>query len=439
MKLALIAMSGVRVRDPELQRLGLSLPGFVERGRVIASLPSLGLLTLGGATPTGVELSYLEHDGPVDADTELHGDFDAVAISSFTARIRAAYRLADLYRARGVKVILGGLHVTARPEEARAHADAVVVGEAEPVWGALVEDLRAGSLRERYDGRAVLFDLADSQVPRFDLLGDRPYDRFTVQTQRGCPWDCAFCAASIRLRPGYRTKGAAQLNAELDALAEHLGPRPFLELADDNTFASPAHGRRVVDALAPRGLRWFTETDVSFADHPDLVARAADAGCVQVLVGLESPSASSLAGVERQADWKSRRAGRYLRAIDVIQSRGIAVNGCFVLGLDGAGPGQFDDVLDFVRASGLHEVQVTVQTAFPGTPLHDELEAQGRLLDPTAWERCTLFDVNFRPTHTSVEELRGGLHRLTGELYTDEAVAARRAAFRAARRRAVGR
>lgn len=193
---------------------------------------------------------------------------------------------------------------------------------------------------------------------------------------------------------------------------------------------------RVCRTLQPFGLRWFTETDVSFADDDHLLRLAADSGCVQVLVGLESPSAHDLAGVERRRDWKATRAGRYLEAIDRIQSRGISVSGCFVLGLDGAGPEQFDAVLDFVRESGLHEVQVTVQTPFPGTPLRAELEDSGRLLAPADWERCTLFDVAFTPNGTTVEELRAGLHRLVADLYTPQAVAARRQQFRAGRKRA---
>src|SRR6185369_14115135 len=116
MKLGLLAMSGVRCRNEELLAMGLTLPGFVERSKVIASLPSLGLLTLAGMTPADIEVSYLDVPDPASL-TELPGDFDVVAISSFTAQIKEAYKLADRYRAAGVKVLLGGLHVTARPEE----------------------------------------------------------------------------------------------------------------------------------------------------------------------------------------------------------------------------------------------------------------------------------------------------------------------------------
>ncbi|MGC2299762.1 MAG: cobalamin-dependent protein, partial [Acidobacteriaceae bacterium] len=133
MKLGLIAMSGVRAHNPELTALGLTLPGFVERNKVIASLPSLGLLTLAGLTPSSIDTHYLEVPD-IAAISGVPAEFDVVAISSFSAQIHEAYALADRYRALGAKVILGGLHVSAVPDEARIHADAIVVGEGEPVW-----------------------------------------------------------------------------------------------------------------------------------------------------------------------------------------------------------------------------------------------------------------------------------------------------------------
>src|SRR5207248_4749259 len=130
MKIALIALSGVRAYNEELTRLGLTLPGFVERNKVIASLPSLGLLTLAGMTSDDFDVEYIEVPD-LAAVPGLPGEFDAVAISSFSAQIKQAYALADRYRAAGAKVVLGGLHVTARPEEARLHADGIVIGEGE--------------------------------------------------------------------------------------------------------------------------------------------------------------------------------------------------------------------------------------------------------------------------------------------------------------------
>jgi radical SAM superfamily enzyme YgiQ (UPF0313 family) len=200
--IGLIAMSGVRVVNPELINLGLTLPGFVERGKVIASLPTLGLLTLAGLTPDSWEISY--HDVfDLNKLEKTPGPFEVVAISSLAAQVYEAYELADRFRAQGC-VVMGGLHVSAEPQEALQHADAVVIGEAEPIWVKLLADWEAGQLQRVYQNKAGQFDLANSPMPRFDLLDPVHYNRITVQTQRGCPFKSEFCAASIRIAPQYR-------------------------------------------------------------------------------------------------------------------------------------------------------------------------------------------------------------------------------------------
>lgn len=431
MKLGLIALSGVRACDEKLTAMGLTLPGFIERSRTIASLPSLGLLTLAGMVPDDIDIEYVEFDGDTPADG-MAGQYDAVAISSFSARIKDAYALARRCRAAGIRVILGGLHVTARPEEASACADAIVIGEAEPVWPQVLADLRRDALKPVYDARPTPFDLADAPMPRFDLLDPSRYNRLTVQTQRGCPFDCEFCAASIRLSPSFRVKPVEKVIAEVRAI-KAIWPRPFIEFADDNSFVNKSHSKRMLRALAHEGVRWFTESDISIARDDELLSLMAASGCAQVLVGLENPSPSALQGVETKGNWKARQSTFYREAIERIQRHGIRVNGCFVLGLDGADETSFSQIADFVRDSGLYDVQVTIQTPFPGTPLYERLKREGRLLHDGAWELCTLFDLNFQPLGMSVEDFVSRFHDLVGELYSDSSTAKRRAAFAAMR------
>ncbi|MDH3846408.1 MAG: B12-binding domain-containing radical SAM protein [Gammaproteobacteria bacterium] len=427
MRLGLIAMSGVRAHNEELTRLGLTLPGFVERNKTIASLPSLGLLTLAGMTDNDVDLDYQEVEDIAKLD-ELPGDYDVVAISSYSAQINEAYQLADRFRSAGVIVILGGLHVTALPDEALEHADCIVLGEGEPVWPAVVRDLKRRQLRTVYDARGTPFNLAGAPMPRFDLLEPERYNRLTVQTQRGCPFDCEFCAASIRLSPGFRVKPVDKVIAEIRRIRE-IWPKPFIEFADDNSFVNRKHAKRLLRAMAAEGVRWFTESDISIARDDELLALMRDSGCAQVLIGLESLTTEGLHGIEQKSDWKAKQLDTYMAAIDRIQSHGISVNGCFVLGLDGTGTESFDQVRDFVRASGLHEVQITIQTAFPGTPLYERLRCEHRLLDDTAWELCTLFDVNFRPDRMSVRELEQYFVSLARDLYSEAATKARKRAY----------
>ncbi len=149
-----------------------------------------------------------------------------------------------------------------------------------------------------------------------------------------------------------------------------------------------------------------------------------------VLIGLESSTEDALAGLELKSDWKRNQWSNYRDAIRRIQSHGIRVNGCFVLGLDGHKPDVFDDVFEFARDTELFDVQITVPTPFPGTPLYQRLQRENRLLFNGAWERCTLFDINYRPRHMSVEELRNGFHRLAKRLYSEEMTAWRRENFK---------
>lgn len=425
MKAALIAMSGVRVRSPRMVELGVTLPGFVRRGEVIASMPSLALLQLAACTPPGIELSYHEVKDLEGAGPEI--DCDLAAISTYTAQAYEAYRLADSLRARGIPVVLGGLHATQCPGEAREHADAVALGEGETLWPRLLEDHARGALQPFYrEERPGRLELDATPLPRFELLDMARYNRITVQTSRGCPHLCEFCASSVLFGPGQRRKSVARVLAEVDRVVELWPDRePFLEFADDNTFCQPSWGKELLRGLAGRGLRWFAETDVSIASHPDLLDLLRPAGCRQLLIGFESPVREGLHRIDSR-DWKARQYDGYLRAIDAIQSRGVTVNGCFMVGLDAHGPWIFEDLLRFVRRSGLCDVQVTVPTPFPGTALHRRLQVEGRLLGERFWDRCTLFDLNFRPKLMTVEELESGMLHLYRELYSESETARRR-------------
>jgi len=155
-----------------------------------------------------------------------------------------------------------------------------------------------------------------------------------------------------------------------------------------------------------------------------------EAGCVEVLIGFESPVADGLDDVELRANWKLRRFPQYRRAIHTIQSHGIRVNACFVVGLDGHGPGIFDAVYDFVEQTTPFDVQITYPTPFPGTPMYEQFRRSGRLLKDEAWERCTLFDINFRPARMTPGELRAGFHDLARRLYDDAFTAYRKDTFR---------
>jgi len=423
MKLGFIAISGLRVCDPKLLEKGLSFPSLSGRAKQIEALPSLGLLTLAALTPKQIEVEYLEVRDVENQDLPSH--FDAVALSTLTATAKEAYQLAARFKAIGITVILGGLHATLCPDEAQPHVDCLAIGEGEPIWPEMMRDLLNNKLKPRYNAKLrPAFDFKLAPRPRFDLLDPDRYPRFTVQTQRGCPLSCEFCAASMRLSPKFRTKPIEKVINEVRYLKD-LYAKPFIEFADDNTFADKKHGRKLMKALSNESIRWFTETDISVADDPDLIPMMRDAGCAQILIGFESPHFSTLNGIEQKSNWKARRTENYLESIEKIQKHGITVNGCFIMGMDGDGPESFESVYQFIADSSLYDVQLTYLTPFPGTPLYQRLTNEGRILVDGATERCTLFDINFQPSHMSLKELKDGYENLVGRIYHEDFVTQR--------------
>jgi radical SAM superfamily enzyme YgiQ (UPF0313 family) len=419
----LIPFTGFRLREQELLALGMSLPGLRPRAAAVGQLPALGLLTLAGLTPPEWTCSYHEATVADEAllDEVLQQRPDLVALSALTASVNEAYHFSGLLRGAGLRVVLGGLHATACPAEAMFHVDAVVVGEGEPVWQQVLVDAAAGALRPIYRATSA-FDLTEAPVPRFDLLGPQRRSRYTVQTQRGCPLACEFCGAS-RLLGSFREKPVANIRRELHAVAA-LTPEPLVELADDNTFAGSRPAGPLFDALAEIGSRYFTEADWRIGERPDVLRGFASSGCIQVLVGIESLVYRHAGMGAKQADWP-----RICDALEAIQETGVSVIGCFIVGCDGETRGSLDHLAHFIQASPLADVQLTLQTPFPGTALHRRLEKQGRLLADRGWPWYTLFDVTYEPDLMNPAELEAAFRDLVREVFSP-AAAGRRAAIR---------
>lgn len=417
MKIGLMALSGVRVRNERLLKLGVTLPQFVSRGKVIAKLPSLSLLIIASLTPKDIDVDYVEVPD-INQNNKINFDYDLVVITSYSAQIYEAYQLASIFKSKGMPIVIGGLHVSAEPQEAKEYVDSVVIGEAEPLWPKVIEDFRRGQLQPYYrDETPGTYDLVNAPIPRYEFLNPENYNRITVQTSRGCPHSCEFCAGSKLLGSGFRQKPIDLIIKEIEKIKERW-QKPFIEFADDNTFVNKRWAKEFLKALIPLKIRWFTETDISVADDEELLELMYLSGCYQILVGLESAHKESLAGIDND-NWKLKRSEKYLEAINKIQSRGITVNGCFIVGLDSDTPGVFKEIRDFIKKSKLLEAQVTVLTPFPGTPLYKRLKSEGRLFKDKYWDRCTMFDLNFRPKHMTPEELERGLLWLYREIYNE--------------------
>lgn len=418
---ALVPFTGLRICRDELRELGFSLPGLRRRGTALAELPALGLLTLAGMLPEDWTCSYHPTRGrPTEALVEeIAATRPAlVALSALTASILPAYELADRLRVCRIPVAMGGLHISTCADEGQQHADAVVVGRGEPVWQELLSDAALRRLNPRYVSNQRPLPQT-WPLPRFDLLGAQP-PRFTVQTQRGCPLACDFCAAS-RLLGSFDEKPLSNIAKELQ-LIQSLVRRPVIELADDNTFAGDRDALGLCDTLGAANVVWFTESDWRIGERPELLARMADAGCVQVLLGVESLT-FRYPGMGAKHDCLSR----IMNAVSAIQDAGIAVNGCFILGAEGETRASMDRLIAFLLESPFADIQLTVQTPFPGTQLRRRLATEGRLLSSRDWNHYTLLDVTFQPDQISVAELEHGFMTAVRAVYSQEATARREA------------
>ncbi|MCM4174303.1 radical SAM protein [Arenibacter sp. TNZ] len=431
-KVILISMSGVRVYNKRLLDLGLTLPGFVERSEVIASLPSLGLLTLAAHTPENWEVIYKELD--YFSETEIieiiNEKPDIIALSSLTARINETYRLSQRFRSFGITVAIGGLHVSALPNEARQYADIVIQGEGEIIWETILNDYENDAIKSFYSSllnSKYTFHFNSCKIPKYELLDISKYNRLTIQTTRGCPLNCNFCAAS-RTISSYKKKSIQQIEKELIKINE-VWDRPFIELADDNTFIDKKWSKELLTLFGKYKMKWFTETDISIAYNDELLELLAKSNCAQILIGFETANKNGLNGIDR-GNWKYKQFDKYLKAIDKIQSYGISVNGCFILGFDTDTKETFKETEQFIVDSNLSEVQITLLTPFPGTELYNQLKSEGRLLSDNYWDKCTLFDVNFIPKNFSVLELEAEFENLMKNVYSKNRVADRKKQFK---------
>lgn len=420
---ALVPLSGFRIREERMLELGMSLPGLHPRMTAIGELPALGLLTLAGLLPETWTCSYHPFakidDSAMEALIALGPDL--VAVSALTASISEAYRLAARLREHGIRTVLGGLHATVCPDEAGRWFDAVVTGPGERVWMDVLRDAEQSELKPRYGGLAAAVSSLDDRalwpVPRFDLLGHRPH-RLTMQTQRGCPFACDFCGAS-RLLGRFSEKPVDHIREELAAIRQ-IRRRPLIELADDNTFAGMRSTDELLDVLQDSQARWFTEADWRIGERPELLNRLATAGCRQVLVGIESIEFRYPGMGAKQAELT-----RIMAALDCIQDAGVAVNGCFILGADGETRDSIDRLVSFILHSNLAEVQLTLQTPFPGTGLYQRLQQQGRMLPERDWSFHTLFDVTYQPDRMSVEELEQAFRDAVRQVFASDACSRR--------------
>lgn len=364
-------------------------------------LRNLALSTVAGLSPDDVELSLLDDTVKrINLSEDIDDRIDLAAITVSTKTALRAYELAAAYRQRGVKVVLGGIHPTAVPEEALEHCDAVVVGEAEGLWERLVADSRAGRLQPiyRHETRP---DFRTPRWPKRTVFPRRAYAPVhIVQASRGCPFTCEFCSVTPFFGHKVRLRDPADVAREVATL-----PGGFVLFADDNILGYGAHSRALFRALKPLNRKWFGQASLHGMQDSNTLRLMADSGCRAVFVGFESVSPPSLAACgKRQND-----PALYLDAVRRLHDNGIAVWAAFVFGFDEDTPDVFEATVEFARKAGVIVATFSVLTPYPGTRLFARLREEGRLFDERWWMKDRRDGYPFfHPRHLSADRLFEG-------------------------------
>ncbi len=345
-------------------------------GRETMQVP-LQLPLLAALTPPGWRVRIVD-----DECEPLPGEApDLAGITTLSATSGRAYELAAIYRARGAKVVLGGSYATFMVEEALAHADSVVVGEAEEVWPRLLADAAAGRLERVYRASAPPAFRA-SPPPRWDLTRAGRMMSVGVETSRGCPYACAFCMVHTMFGRRMRLREPEDVVREIRTL-----PLRRLFFVADNFALRKSYARELVARLKPLGLSWVCQTSIDIADEPELLAAMAEAGCLSILIGFETLNPAVMEGFRKNQD----HLARYAEVVRRIHAHGIHVLASFVVGFDADDLSSFDRVREFVEANDILYPMLNVLSVSPGSPIHARMASAGRLGDLPAEYRNGMF------------------------------------------------
>jgi len=373
----------------------------------------LGLPTIAALTPDDWDVEI--HDcrvSPANFDQKV----DVVGITGFTNEIPYAYSVADGFRAKGVTVIMGGVHVSALPDEALQHADAVVIGEAEAVWEPLLRDYEKGELKERYKAKE-LPEMGGWPIPRRDLLDRKMYvSGFnSMQATRGCPFDCDYCAVTAFFGKQFRTRPIDEVLAEI----EKFDTKHFFFL-DDNITGQPAYAKELFKRLKPMKRTWGSQTSIVMAKDKEMLDLYAGCGGKYAFIGFESLSKETLKNVNKS--WNSPDS--FPVAIQKIHDAGINIIASFVFGLDGDDPSVFESTFEFVMKNNIAAAQYHILTPLPGTVLYNQFKKDERITD-TDWAKYHTGEVVFKPKGMTPDELLEGFHWIYHKTYSIKNIAKR--------------
>lgn len=379
-------------------------------------LPGLTLLSLAAVTPDTVDLTLVNE--PVEA-LPLDRHWDLVGLTGMGSGLKRAWQVADLFRARGSKVVIGGIAATLSPPEwSAAHADSLVLGEAESSWPRVIADFMAGNLKDRYPMSGWL-DVATLPAPRYDLLSAREKGLWRpVQATRGCPFPCEFCSIQAFFERGYRKRPVARILEDVRT-AKATGSR-YITFIDDNIGVDWDFFAQLMEALIPERIIWASQCSLHIADKPEMMKLAYRSGCRILSFGLESVNPKSVAAVKKTFN----EPARFAQLLARIRDHGIAVSTEMIVGMEGDTEATFEHTYRFLMDNRVPLPRLYILTPVPGTAMYREFEAEGRIFN------YDLGDYNggkcvFRPRGMAADTLQDSYWKLYDSLYTYGAIAKR--------------
>jgi radical SAM superfamily enzyme YgiQ (UPF0313 family) len=380
--------------------------------------PTLALTSFAATTPPHWTIQYWD-ENLLDGRPPITPIPEVVGITVHLTFARRAFELAQWYRARGSKIILGGLHVLSCPAECAPHADALALGDGVQLWPCILADVEAGCLRPSYAANYDT-DYRTDPAPRRSIL---PRASFLTTTSliatRGCHNRCGFCYLSTDgLRMPYRMRDPAQVVAEFAA-----DNQPYAVFVDNNLGSNREYLRSLCRALRPLRKIWSAAVTIDVTDDPSLVREMALGGCTGVFIGFESLSDQNLADARK----KTPRTADYARRVRLLHDHGIQVNGSFVLGFDHDTKEVFAQTADWIEENRLECATFHILTPYPATPLFRQMEEQQRILHYD-WSLYDTAHAVFRPRHMSPEELEQGYAWIYERLFSHASIWRRRPA-----------
>lgn len=380
--------------------------------------PPLGLGVIAGLTPDNWDIEIIDENFEKFEFKEA----DLVGITALTSAAYRAYEIAGLYKEKGIKVVLGGIHVSMMADEAENYADAVVVGEAESVWAQLLEDFENKKLKKLYYGERN--ELKNSVHPRRDLFHSN-YSYANIQTTRGCPMSCDFCSVHTFNGSKYRERPVEEVLDEMETIDNEM-----LFIIDDNligyTKKSADRAIELFKGMIARGIKkdWYCQASLNIADNEDVLKYAAESGCRMILIGIESEKVDQLKEANKKMNLKIG-VDHYEEAFQRIHNHGISVLGALVFGMDSDSKEDIQNRTKFAIDSGIDAMQATILTPLPGTGLFKRLEKENRLLYtnfPKDWERYHFHEVSHIPVKMTSDELTEAMDECWKTMWNEKTV-----------------